>query len=221
MVDALREAGTEPGRFRSPEIARALQEARTPSFVDVSTDTTVDMRTAVSWLDDVLPENRVVVTDTGRFLKTTWAHLHVSHPLDFIHTGSFGSMGLSMANAIGAGVARPDQLCVSVVGDGGAMMNLGEFNSAVRNGVPLLVVVLNDSAYGAEYAKLRDSGVDPAYSLFDWPEFADVARALGGDGVTVRSRADLDEAAAAIKAMDRALLIDVKVDPSWTFLDWD
>jgi len=221
MVDALREAGTEPSRFRTPELAQALREGAKPSYTDVSTDTTVDMRTAVRWLDDVLPEDRMVVTDTGRFLKTTWTNLHVAHPRDFVHTGSFGSMGLGMASAIGAAVARPDQLCVSVVGDGGAMMNLGEFNSAVRNGVPLLVVVLNDSAYGAEYFKLRNSGVDPTYAQFDWPEFAEVARALGGDGVTVRCRADLDEAAAAIKDMDRALLIDVKVDPSWTFLDWD
>jgi thiamine pyrophosphate-dependent acetolactate synthase large subunit-like protein len=55
--------------------------------------------------------------------------------------------------------------------------------------------------------------MDPALSKFDWPDFAPVAEALGGRGVTVRNTADLDAADRAIAQRDRPLLIDLKLDP--------
>ena len=68
---------------------------------------------------------------------------------------------------------------------------LAEFSTAVRHQVDLIVVVCNDGCYGAEYRKLtaRDFGTE--HSLFDWPDFAPVADALGGVGCTVRSLDDL------------------------------
>jgi thiamine pyrophosphate-dependent acetolactate synthase large subunit-like protein len=62
--------------------------------------------------------------------------------------------------------------------------------------------------------------MDPALSTFDWPDFAPLAEALGGRGVTVRSNADVDMAVRAIAERDRPLLIDVKLDPDqvpWPF----
>jgi thiamine pyrophosphate-dependent acetolactate synthase large subunit-like protein len=63
-----------------------------------------------------------------------------------------------------------------VVGDGGGMMRLVELWTAVRLKLRFVVVVLNDACYGMEYHTLSTHGVDPKYSLCDWPEFADVAR---------------------------------------------
>ena len=90
---------------------------------------------------------------------------------------------------------------------------LVEFNTAVRHGIPVIAVICNDSAYGAEYVQYRHKGVDPEISVFEWPEFEDVAKAMGARGVTVRTRDDLREAVSAINSVKGPLLIDLKGHP--------
>ena len=120
-----------------------------------------------------------------------------------------------MAQAIGAAAAEPDRPVVLTIGDGGFMLGgLTEFNTAVRHRMDLIVVLCNDNCYGAEYALLRDKQMDPAISLFDWPDFAPIADALGGRGVTVRTVADLENVREAIARLDRPLLIEIKLDPA-------
>src|ERR1700677_916498 len=183
-------------------------------FVDTTANGMVDMRTAMIRLDALLPRDRAVVTDAGRFLIAPWRHLHVENPLNFTHTVNFGSIGLGTATGIGAAFACPDQLTVAVVGDGGAAMAMMEFTTAVRNALPFLLIVLNDGSYGAEYTKLKQFGIDPDYSLMAWPEFADVAIALGGNAVTVRQVTDLAHVARMVKAGKLPLVVDIKADPT-------
>jgi thiamine pyrophosphate-dependent acetolactate synthase large subunit-like protein len=90
---------------------------------------------------------------------------------------------------------------------------LAEFSTAVRLGVDLVVVVLDDGGYGAEHIQFRSRDMDPSLSLFIWPDLAGVARAMGGVGVRVRRPEDLDDAVAAVASRDRPLLLDVHVDP--------
>ena len=102
-----------------------------------------------------------------------------------------------------------------VTGDGGFMLGgLAEFNTAVRHKVDLIVAVMNDGAYGAEYYRFVSRSLDPSLTMFDWPELADVATALGGTGVTVRTHADFDRVRTVLAARDRPVLIDVRLDPS-------
>ena len=68
----------------------------------------------------------------------------------FCFTQAFQSIGLGLASALGAAVARPDRLTVAAVGDGGFLMSATELVTAVRLALPLLVVVYDDAAYGAE-----------------------------------------------------------------------
>lgn len=188
--------------------------SRNFEHADLSTDDTLDVRVAMDRLDALLPANRIVVTDVGRFMVAAWRHLKVSDPLNFLHTASFASIGLGNSLAIGAAVAAPDQLVVGVVGDGGGMMGILEFSTAVRHHVPLALVVANDSSYGAEYTKYVGMGIDPIWSMTQWPEFADVAVALGGRGVTVRTVAELDAAIESIADSPVPILIDIKIGAS-------
>lgn len=87
-----------------------------------------------------------------------------------------------------------------------------EFNTAVRHRVNLIVVVCNDAAYGAEHNTLLKRQLEPDTILFDWPDLAPAAIALGGAGVTIRAETDWEAAEAAIKSRSRPLLIDVKLD---------
>ncbi len=213
MVDGLVEARFEPVDG-DPDLAKRLAAASPrDEFQDRSDSQTVDLRSAMVVLDEQLPSDRTVVTDAGRFLLGPWKYLHVEDPMRFVHTTNFASIGLGLGNAIGAAVAHPEQLTVAVVGDGGFMMHLGEFSTAARNHLPLLVVVLNDGSYGAEYTALKSYGMDPNYSLITWPDLAPVADALGGRGVTVRSVEQLTEAVTGVDALAGPLLLDVKVNP--------
>src|SRR5690606_2668576 len=86
----------------------------------------------------------------GNFMGYPAMFLDVPDDDGFVFTQAFQSVGLGLATAIGAAVARPDRLTVAALGDGGALMSVAELETAVRLGLGLLVVVYDDEAYGAE-----------------------------------------------------------------------
>ena len=177
---------------------------------------TVDFLPALARLDAVLPQNRNLVTDAGRWMVRSYGLLTAPHPRDHVTTASFGSIGLGMGAAIGAAVARPDRPTVLFCGDGGFMLgNITEFNAAVRARCDLICVVFNDGSYGAEHIQLVEKQIDPAISLFDWPELVPLATALGGTGMVIASEDDLARLPDVLATRDRQkpFLIDVKLDP--------
>jgi len=208
----LDEAGIAPSGFRNEIGARGL--AAMPSPAPDPANTGIDYIEALTKLDAMLPADRVLVTDAGRHMVKAMQYLRVEHPALYVQTASFGSIGLGIAEAVGAASALPGRPVVCTTGDGGFMLGgLTEFNTAVRHGLDLIVLLFNDSCYGAEYALLRDKQMDTAISMFDWPDFAPLATALGGRGVMVRTIDDLEIARAAIAERDRPLLIEIKLDP--------
>jgi thiamine pyrophosphate-dependent acetolactate synthase large subunit-like protein len=119
-----------------------------------------------------------------------------------------------LQEAIGAAVAAPDRPVVVFTGDGGFMMGgINEFNTAVRLGLDLIVIVANDSAYGAEHIQFLDRQMDPSLTEFHWPSFAQVATSLGGQGYEVRSLEQLDAALDALEGRKGPVLIELHLDP--------
>ena len=215
MNEVLAEIEHEPVSGWISGVQSALA-ARNPSedFQDQSGPDTLDVRTAAIAVNALLPAQHSVVADVGRYIRGSLTYLPVPSPRHFVGMGAFGSIGLGLAGSIGASVAAPGEWTVLAVGDGGLMMHLAEFTTAVREKLPLLVLVFNDGAYGAEYDKLVSGGYDPAYSLIQWPDFVDVARAFGGRGLTVRTLADLDALPGLLEEMDGPLLVDIRLDPT-------
>jgi thiamine pyrophosphate-dependent acetolactate synthase large subunit-like protein len=202
MIEALSGADAPTTRYRD----RAVQEPLT------SDDGPLGLTLA---LDALLPRPRTVILDAGRYMGLPMRHITVPDPDAFVFTCNFGSIGLGTGNAVGAAVARPDRPAVAFVGDGGFMMGgLAEFNTAVRHGLDLIVVVYNDRAYGAEYIQLERRGLPTGLSEFAWPDLAGTARALGGDGVTCTGADDLKDVAKAVEGRTRPLLIDLHLDPA-------
>ncbi len=170
---------------------------------------------ALERLEQALPDNRLLVTDGGRFMTEVWCRVSAPDPQSFVCTVNFGSIGLGLQEAIGAGVAAPDRPVVMFTGDGGFMMGgINEFNTAVRLGLDLIVIVANDSAYGAEHIQFIDRKMDPSLTEFHWPSFAQTAKALGADGVEVHSKAELEAALAALETRKGPFLIELKLDPN-------
>lgn len=176
---------------------------------------TIDVERAMDMVDRALPADRVFVSDGGRFLNTAWERINTTDGRNMLLSVGTGAIGMGMAHAIGAAHARPDQTILLVMGDGGLMLgNPAEFHSAVRDQLNLVVVVCNDQAYGAEYVQFEDRQMDPALSQFTWPSFAEMARAMGGDGYQVTSEGDLNAALGALPERNGPVLIELMLDPA-------
>lgn len=219
IVRWLDQAEHKPSGFRSPELERRLREegrfVATGAGAGTTAAGTVDPRLFTARLDGLLPADRTVVIDAGRYMFDA-LRVSVPEPTALVTTHGFGSIGLGLAAAIGASVARPDRPCVLLVGDGGFMMSgFSELNTAVHLGSDLIVVVYDDGSYGAEHIQFHNKGMDPGLSLHRWPDIAHVAGAFGCANVTVRDLDDLDPLAAALTGRDRPLLVHVKLDPAF------
>lgn len=191
-------------------------------FTDTSTETTIDPRVLTNELDTMLPAERVVSVDSGNFLGFPSMFLDIPDENAFCFTQAFQSVGLGLATAIGAALAQPNRLPIAGCGDGGFMMGISELDTAVRLGLPLVVIVYNDSKYGAEVHHFTGDE-DLSTVVFPDTDIAAIARGFGCEGLTVRTRDDL----AAVKAWldstpDRPLVIDAKIvsdEGSWWLVE--
>ena len=153
----------------------------------------------VSELDDILPADRVVVSDGGHFTMWVLDGITVDAPEDFVWHYEMMSIGLGFPAGVGVAQAVEESddggRCLTFTGDGGFMMSLQELDTAVRHELPLVCVVMNDEALGSEYVKLQKEGEYSDSAVVASPPIADVASAMGATARTVRSEDDLDDVA--------------------------
>ncbi|MGI5452986.1 thiamine pyrophosphate-binding protein [Streptomyces sp. CA-249302] len=212
---ALEAGGEERQGYRTPELAAALASRRRwrdVPYDDEGTRERIDPRTLSIALDDILPAERVVAVDSGNFMGHPSAYLSVPDHNGFCFTQAFQSIGLGLATAIGAALARPDRLPVATLGDGGALMSAVELDTVRRLGLPMVVVVYNDESYGAEVHHFGPDGFPLDTVTFPETDIAAVARGYGFEAVTVRTPADLKSVADWVAGPRSApLLVDAKV----------
>lgn len=181
------------------------------SHDDQSTADRIDPRTLSARLDELLPAERVVSVDSGNFMGYPSAYLSVPDQYGFCFTQAFQSIGLGLATAIGAALARPDRLPVAALGDGGFLMSVAELETVVRLGIPMVIVVYNDAAYGAEIHHFGPAA-DLGTVTFPDTDLAALGEGFGCTGLTVRTPADLDGVTDWLTGpRDRPLLIDAKL----------
>jgi thiamine pyrophosphate-dependent acetolactate synthase large subunit-like protein len=218
---ALGRVGEPSAGYRSEDVRRRIAtEIRWQDvpYEDNGTGDRIDARTLTIALDGLLPAERVVSVDSGNFMGYPSMYLSVPDEWGFCFTQAFQSIGLGLATAIGAALAQPDRLPVAALGDGGGLMSIAEMETVVRLGLPMVVVVYNDAAYGAEVHHFGPDGHDLDIVEFPPTDIAAIARGFGFEGLTVREKSDLDPVAEWV-AGDRSkpLLIDGKVtsQASW------
>ena len=214
-------------RYRTDDVAKRIAAEirwRDVPYDDTSTvDETgackrIDPRTLTIALDDVLPAERVVAVDSGNFMGYPSMFLSVPDEWGFCFTQAFQSIGLGLATAIGAALAQPQRLPVAALGDGGALMSVAELETVARLGLPMVVVVYNDDAYGAEVHHFGPDGHPLDTVVFPPTDIAAIATGFGFETLTVREAADTAAVADWVAGpRDRPLLVDAKVTsaPSW------
>ncbi len=195
--------------FRTAATRNALRGSfRDPGEFEIEPGT-VDVREVLETLDGKLPASVGLVTGSAHnFSFPVW---HMQKPRAFqVSVTSFTGVGQVIGNAIGAAVASKDPV-VAVDGDGSALQNIQELDTAARLGVKLLYFIVNDEAYGAEYHKLRAKGLDGNLSAVPTPDLAEVGRALGCRGRQART---LDEVGAGIDEFmsgEGPMVLDVRI----------
>ena len=212
VTDALR--GREnPGYRDQAKQARIAQEIRWRDvpYESWGGDGTIDPRTLTIALDDLLPTERVVAIDSGNFMGYPSMFMSVPDEYGFCFTQAFQSIGLGLATAIGSALAQPDRLPVAALGDGGALMAAAELDTVRRLGLPMVVIVYNDAAYGAEVHHFAE-GQPLDTVTFPDTDIAAIGIGYGLDGTTVRDVRDLEAVRRWLNGpRDRGLVVDAKV----------
>ena len=156
----------------------------------------------------------VITTDVGQ--HQMWAAQYYSYtkPRTFLSSGGLGTMGFGFGAAMGAKVGCPDKTVINIAGDGCFRMNMNEVISAVRNGIKVIEVVMNNEVlgmvrqwqnlfYGQRYSStVLDDGID----------FVKIAEGMGALGIRVTKKEDVDAAIREAIAADRPVVIDCRID---------
>lgn len=144
-----------------------------------------------------------------------WTHLLTIAPgMDYMRPVNFSNMGFALPAAIGAKLAQPARDVAVLAGDGAMGMTLAELETAARLELPLPIIVMNDGGYG-NIRQEQEHKYGPrthGVHLGDI-RFAEVCRAMGGDGVRVETVGQLPAALAQARAATGPFVLDVLTDP--------
>jgi thiamine pyrophosphate-dependent acetolactate synthase large subunit-like protein len=215
LLEELDARGHRAAGRRTPQVAEtiAARRWRDEPYDDAPAPDTIDPRTLAIALDELLPPERAVAVDSGAFSGWPAMYLEVADPRAWLFCNAFQSVGLGLGAAIGAAVARPGRVTVAALGDGGLFLSLQELDTAARLRLPVLVVVWDDAAYGAEVHHFGPMGEDVEIARFPDADLAAIARGAGVPAHTVRDPADLEPVGAWAADPAGPLLLDAKVDP--------
>lgn len=190
-------------RISAFDIALDFEAAHTPR--------TVDPRALGVELDRLLPRERHLVYDAGNFLGIL-PYITVPTPGHLKMTSEFASIGLGFGTALGVAKGRPHVPTVLVIGDGGFLMTMSELETVIREDIPLIIVLMNDCAYGAELHFLAMRKLPVGKSVFPDVDFATVAEAFGFQAYTVRTLDELRALRPVLGKPEGPILLDCKVN---------
>ncbi len=219
----LAELGARTGRggWRDTRTAARMRDGSNHNapYHDVSDGRFIDPRTLSKAVDAMLPEARVVASDSGHFCGWPPRYLRVPNARSSCLSHSFQSVGLGLASAIGLGIANPGSLVVLGAGDGGFLMSLADLETAVRLTLRMCILIYNDASYAAEVHLFKRRGMSTDIVQFPDTDFAAIARGHGARAATVRTLEDLaplrawvDEGAPGVFVIDGKISPDLEAD---------
>jgi thiamine pyrophosphate-dependent acetolactate synthase large subunit-like protein len=198
------------GGWRSDAMAARIRNSKPDSQVFDIEPGLLDPRDVVEALEAALPRDWEMVNSGGH---CSWFFAQMpSRPQEkFLTIREFGAIGNGISFAMGVAAARPDRQVVLFDGDGSLMMHVQELETIKRHGLNILIVVMNDGAYGSEVHKLRSEGLPDDGSVFGYCDFAGIARGFGLAGRTFKKLDDLPKALAEFSASRGAAVWDFHV----------
>jgi acetolactate synthase-1/2/3 large subunit len=196
--------------YRTPEVKKRLAHSfddRTEFPIEPGS---VDPRQVCLALDEAVPANINLFTGNGS--QAGFANMLLNRRRPIVLPGYFfGCIGQMLPAAMGAVMATGNKPAVLVDGDASVMMHLAEFETAVRYGMPLLIVVMNNQGLAMEYYHLHAHHMDAELATVSTPDLGAIAAACGGRGRLARSIEEVRAAVAEWVAKPGPMMIDVRI----------
>jgi pyruvate dehydrogenase (quinone) len=163
-------------------------------------------------IDRLAADDAVFTADVGT--PCIWAarYLHMNGRRRLVGSFNHGSMANALPHAIGAQASHPGRQVVSLSGDGGVAMLLGELITLRQQHLPVKVVVFNNGALSFVELEMKAAGIVTYATDLDNPDFAGIAKAIGLFSARVEKAGELDDALRAAFEHDGAALVDVRTD---------
>src|SRR5262247_3919597 len=216
LLDALARDGG-PARdqawLKEAETLRAERHARLAAEESLAARPMKPQRVYAE-LRRALPPETIVALDAGAAPAYGYDRLRFARPRTFLTPLDLGGLGFAFPAALGAKLGRPDAPVLAIHGDGGFLMNAQEIETAVRHGINVVTLVMNNNCWGSEKAYQRayfggryigcDIG-NPRYDAF--------ARLFGAEGYYAETPAQVGEAVQAALGCGKPAVVEIPIDP--------
>ena len=148
---------------------------------------TVDPRKIILELDQIIPKDWDIVVGGGHYFSIAMTHMK-GRPADKYHViNDFGAIGSGLPGAIGIAAARGDGKVALIEGDGSLLMHVQELETIQRQGIKLLINIMNDGGYGAEFHKFRARSIEAGQAIHGRGDLAAMATGFGMRAATVNA----------------------------------
>jgi acetolactate synthase-1/2/3 large subunit len=167
-------------------------------------------------MNAVLNDDAVVASDVGNCQQWARTFRRITNPEAFMQSGVWNAMSYALPTAMVAKMVEPHRDVVALAGDGAFLMTIGDLPTAVEYGANVLMIVLNDGAFGQTLMQQTNIYGHIYGTAFKSPNFADIAKACGAEGIRVTEPGDVEDALRQGLAATRTrpALVDIVVADS-------
>jgi pyruvate dehydrogenase (quinone) len=176
---------------------------------DRSNDSPLHPQYVAATVDKLAADDAIFTVDVGTPCIWVARHVRMNGTRRLVGSFNHGSMANALPHAIGAQASHPGRQVVTLSGDGGIAMLLGELITLRQQHLPVKVVVFNNGALGFVELEMKAAGIPTFGTDLDNPDFAGIARAIGLFGATVDKAGDLEDTLRQAFAHDGPALVDV------------
>ena len=201
FLDALLERLRDYQRPRDEALIRQMAQGKAAVRVSLAaqnephrSDRPIHPGVLMDAMNAVLDDNAVVASDVGNCQMWARTFRRIATPESFMQSGVWNAMSYALPTAIVAKMEFPARDVVALAGDGAFLMTIGELPTAAEVGANVLIVVLNDGAFGQTFMQQTGLYGHDYGTTFESPDFAAIARACGAEGIRVTKPEDVEAA---------------------------
>jgi len=212
ILKRMAERGVSKTGFRTAEMAAQIAADSPDDKVYPVQPNTVDPRKMVLELDQVVPKDWDIVVGGGHYFSMAMTHMK-GRPAEKYHVvNDFGAIGSALPAAIGIAAAKGDGKVALIEGDGSLLMHVQELETIQRHGVKMLINVMNDGGYGAEFHKFRARNIEARQAIHGRADLAGMATGFGLAGASVTQMGAMPALFSEHERSNIATLWDVHTD---------
>ncbi|MGB9704925.1 MAG: thiamine pyrophosphate-dependent enzyme [Pyrobaculum sp.] len=166
-------------------------------------------------LGKALPRESVMVGGQGMHIVYTFSFVRIKAVRGYLAAFNLGAMGFAFPAALGAKLALPERDVYAVVGDGEFMMTVQDLETAVREKIPVKVIIVNDNSYRVLYARQKAQKMGRVFgTLHTNPDFVKLADAFGVEVMSINSDEEISKAVKYItEKSEGPRVLEIKIHP--------